>query len=199
VDDAIGSRILALISTGGSARAIAQDDKLNDLALVSVKRESENQRFWQPSLVKSAVDVSGNDAISVIVNSCDNGECQLVADNLASDPVADSRASSKFAKSVVHQCSFGKGSHKSFEVRAIDRVYEGGNGRWERGSLQFKGFKSRTGIRHRFVPRVALRAGEAKHQGSSLNLRFLACYTLRRVVKEIASVLPVPLGMLFGP
>jgi hypothetical protein len=30
-------------------------------------------------------------------------------------------------------------------------------------------------------------------------LRFLACYTLRRVVKEIASVLPVPLRMLFGP
>lgn len=139
MDDAIGSRILALISTGGSARAIAEDDKLNDLALVSVKMESENQRFWQPSLVKSAVDVSGNDAISVIVNSFDNGECQLVADNLASDPVADSRASPKFAKLVVHQCIFGKGSHKSFEVRAIDRVYEGRNGRWERGSLQFKG------------------------------------------------------------
>src|SRR5258708_26287737 len=79
----------------------------------------------------------------------------------------------------------GKGFHQAFKVEGIDRSYEGRNGWRERGCLQSKAFNSGTGgSRHGSTRGMALRAGEAKHHGRSwLNLKLLARYTLRRVVK----------------
>jgi hypothetical protein len=145
-------RSLALISNGELVRPIAENDKLNDLVFVSAKVKSEDQRIWQPPLVKSAVHVSGNDAVPVIFNGFDNAECQFVADDLPSGPIAESRASPKFAKLVIHQCIIGKGFHKPFKVKGVDRSYEGRNGWRKRGSLQFKAFNRRTGrLRHRYT------------------------------------------------
>jgi hypothetical protein len=164
VDDAIGLRSLALTSTGGNDRPIAEDDKLNQLVFVSAKIKSECQWFRQTSLVKSAVNMSGNDAIPVIFNGIDRSECHLIANDLASRPVSDSRASPKLAKLVIHQCIGGKGSHEPFNVEGIDRLYECRNGWRERGCLRCKAFSRGTGgFRHGYTPSRALRAGDAKH------------------------------------
>ena len=120
-------------------REIAKDDKLKDLLAISGKIESEGQGIWQPSLVKSSVNVSGNVPIRVIFNGFDHRERQLIVDDLASGPVSDSRASPELAKLVIHQCVDGKGFRNPFKVEGIDRSHEGRNGRRERGCLRCKG------------------------------------------------------------
>jgi hypothetical protein len=86
-----GTRETALFESKAplNTRQVAEDDKLNDLFFIDGKIESEHRRLGQTSLVKSAVNISGNDAIPVILNGFDDGECELVGNDLESGPASD--------------------------------------------------------------------------------------------------------------
>jgi len=69
--------------------SIAENDQLDDLVIVRGKVEGKHQRFWQSSLVKIAVDICGDDEVSLVLNHSDHIDRQSFTDDIALGPFPD--------------------------------------------------------------------------------------------------------------